>query len=250
MRGLFLSQSIEYRLEVTGDSFSQGDTLHCSLIIKSHADSPTILTDLSLILAHGDLKRVKTKDPSAFDPIAPAEIERGCELPARGQLTFPVTIKLDTNAPISDKNHSLYLLYGNSSDINSLGQLLLTVSPHAHLRAIFDTMTTVFNFTPKGETSKDGYVTAKLKAPDSRRLSLVNELSLSGRFVDESLELIFLFSVKKFDTSLTKINVRRGKVEARKMLAPSDYLFGGDFIRPEYIEQIVESAISEVATGI
>jgi len=116
---------------------------------------------------------------------------------------------------------------------------------------IFDTMTTVFNFLNKGESHKNGRTTAKLKAPDSRRLSLVDELALSAWFDDaDALMLHFHFSVKKFEHSASSVNVKKGKVEASLKLEPTEYLFGGGFIRQEFVEARIENALSEVSSGL
>lgn len=249
MRGLFLQQPLEFRLNVTGDSFSQGAQVPCSLTVRNHGDTPVTLEHLTLHLALGNLKKVKAHDESAFEILQSADLDRSAHIAPQGEISIPHTFSLDANAPITDKNQSLYLLYGNTPDTHRLGQLLVTVHVHPHLRTIFDTMSTVFNFINKGETSKGGATVAKLKAPDSRRFSLVDELNLSATLVPDGLELCFLFSTRKFDHGTSKVAVKKDKTEVRKVLPSSEYLFGGGFVRQEYIEQVIESALSEVSSG-
>jgi hypothetical protein len=207
------------------------------------------LTTPALALALGDLKLVKAKDHQAFAMLASAELERGVELAPASEVCMQHRFQLELNSPISEKTKSPYLLYGNSEATSELGQLPLTVNPHKHLRAIFDTLTTVFSFLPKGETSKNGWTAAKLKPPESRSMSFVDELNLSARFVEEALEISYLFSVKKFDASLTKVGVRKDKTEVKQSWARSEYLFGGEFVRQEFVEASVQKALSEVASG-
>jgi hypothetical protein len=250
MRGVFIQQPFEFRLEIQGDCFVQGTSVPCVLSAKNHGDSPAILDTPKLMLTTANLKKVKAKDVSGFEAVVAPELERGVEVAAKGEYAFKHSFELDINSAISDKSQSPYVLYGNSSDIAGLGQLMLTVSPHPHLRSIFDTMTSMFSFVAKGETWKDGWTCARFKPPESRRMSFVDELTLSVSQLNDSLELRFVFSVKKFDTSLTKVDVKKGKAEVRQSWPRSEYLFGGDFLNQQYAEKMIDSALAEVSSGL
>lgn len=251
MRGLFFQKPLEFRLDVQGDSFRQGDTLSAALTVKSHGSEGVVLRDVSLLLAVGSSKKVKAKDADAFEVVQRGEIERGVELGPGQQLSFPVTFSLDRNAVVSDKNQSLYLLYGNSCDLHALGNLPLTCAPHAYVRAVFDTFTSVYSFIDKGESSKDGWTCAKLKAPDTRRLSLVEELSVCCRFEGTELLVNYDFKVKRFDTeSESKVNVKRGKASVSQRWPESDYLFGSGFLQQEYVERQIDEALQSVAVTL
>jgi hypothetical protein len=205
MRGLFLQKSLEFRLDVQGDAFEQGQEVVCTLKIVNRGTERVTLASPTLRLAVGDLKLVKAKDPAAFTMLAAAELERGIELAPGAEFSVMHTFPLDLNSPITEKAKSPFLLYGDSESVVELGQLLLTVTPHKHLRTIFDTLTTVFSFLSKGDSAKNGWTSVKLKPPESRAMSFVDELNLLIRFVNESLEVVFLFTVKKLDTSQTKV---------------------------------------------
>jgi hypothetical protein len=250
MRGLFLQNSIEVRLEVQGDSFEQGQRVPCILTFTNRGPQPVTLAAPTLRLALGDAKLVKAKDPSAFSELLSAELERGVELAPGKTTPFSHTFQLDRNAPISEKAKGPFLLYGESSELASLGQLPLTVLPHKYLRAIFDTFSTVFSFIPKGDSSKNGWTSVKLKPPESRAMSFVDELNVSARFNDEELQLSFLFSVKKLDASQAKVGVRKAKTEVLQTWPQADLIFGGEFIRQEFVEAKIREALAEVASGL
>jgi hypothetical protein len=251
MRGVSIQQPYELRLEVQGEDFTQGQSVPCVLTIKNRSGASAPLETPALLLAVGNLKKVKAKDADAFEVIARAECERGIEVPGGGEASFQHTFPLDVNAVITDKTQSLFLLYGNSERPADLAQLLLTVKAHSHLRAIFDTFTTVFNFVSKGESSKkDGWTCSKMKPPESRRLSLVEELNLSVRFESDALVVKYLFNVKRFDTAMTSVSVKKGKVEVEQTWLAQDYLFGGGFVRQEFVEKMIDAGLSEVASGI
>jgi hypothetical protein len=250
MRGLFLQQPFEFRLDVKGDDFVQGQPVECVLRVKNHASEPQTIGSPKLLLTLANLKKIKARDATAFEVLSGVELERGIEVAANGEYVFEHTFPLERNCPITDKTQSPYLLYGNSEQLSELGQLLLTVNLHPHLKAIFDTCTTVFSFIPKGESSKNGWTSVKLKPPESRRLSFVEELNLSARFEDEALAVKYLFSVKKFDTAMTTINVKKGKTEVQQSWPVSEYLFGGGFVQQQYVEKMIDAALAEVSSGL
>ncbi len=251
MRGILIQHPVEYRLEVQGDSFTQGASVPCSLTLKNHSQTEVPLKQLALKLSLGNLKKIKTKEHDAFTAVESFDLGEDLQIAPGAQFSFERVITLSANAPITDKNASLYLLYGDPASVAGLGQLLLTVHPHAHVRHIFDTMSTVFNFINKGESHKDNLTIAKLKAPDSRRFSLVEELQLAAAFEDDqALALRFLFTVKKFDHSGASVNIKKGKVEVTRRLEPAQYLFGGGFVRQEFIEAEIELALAEVSSGL
>lgn len=228
---------------------SQGDSVPCSVSVTNHGSEPVALTALSLRLALGNLKKVKAKGEDAFRDLAEAELDRSSVVAPGGVASFSWSFAVDKNAPISDKNQSPYLLYGNSDDDAQLGQLPLTVRMHPHYRAIFDTCETVLSLINKGDSWKDGYTSVKYKAPDLRKFSLVDEISIGVRFVEESLEVVYSFRVKKLEATSTNLNFKKGKAEVVQTWAAQEYLFGGGFIRQEFIEKMLEEAFSVVATG-
>ena len=250
MRGILVKHPLDYRLEVQGDSFAQGSSLPCTILVKNHGDTPADLHAFALELTLANLKKVKAKDAGAFGPAVVSKIDKKHSIPGKGQISLTHTFTLDINAPIADKSQTLYLLYGESSDRTSLGQLPVTVTPHPHLRAIFDTFTSACSFVAKGETWKDEWTFARLKPPESRRMSFVEELNFSAHFTSENLEVSYAFSVKKFDTSMTKVDVKKGKTIVQQTWPRSEYLFGGEFFNQQYAEKMIEAALSEVSSGL
>ncbi len=250
MRGVFLNPPLEFRLEVPTEDFCQGDVVEGTVSVKNHGTTPMAVPDLCVKLALGDAKKVKAKAEGAFEEIVSAEIEQGVEVGPGASSIQAWSFVLDANCPISDRAQGPYLLFGKASSQASLGHLPLAVKPHKHVQAVLDTMETVFNFTNKGVSSKAGSVMGKFKAPDSRRLSLVEELNVSFRFEGEGLAVSYLFKVKRFDTSLaTKGDVKKGKVEVSQNWPLSQYTFGEGFIQQEFVERSINEALDLVATG-
>ena len=207
------------------------------------------LSHLSLELALGVLKKVKAKDEGAFEPLVQAQLDRSVVVSPGMPVAVSWEFELDRNAPISDKNQTPFLLYGNSEQRTLLGNLPLTVKMHPHVRAICDTCETVLSLINKGESWKDGYTLVKYKAPDLRKFSLVDEIVVGVRFVDDALEVLYTFKVKKIDATAQSLNFKKGKAEVAQTWTPQDYLFGGGFIRQEFVDKMLDEAFAVVATG-
>ena len=250
MRGVFIQKPLEFRLEVPLDAAIQGEKVPCTVTVTNHGSEPIPLSQISLTLALGALKKVKAKAEDAFEVLSEGNFDRSTTLAPGSQSTFVHDFALDRNAPISDRSQTPYLLDGNADQDALLGQQPLTVKMHPHYKAIFDTLETVFSFINKGESWKGGYTSVKYKAPDIRKLSLVEEMSVGVRFVDPSLEVIYTFKIKKFEAGAQSLNVTKGKAEVAQTWTHSEYLFGGGFIRQEFVDKKIEEALSVVSTGL
>jgi hypothetical protein len=250
MKGVFLQQQCEYRLEVAGDGFRQGEAVPCTLSVKNHASAPQPLNALSLRLACGDLKKVRDKSEDAFKIISCADLNPQGEVGAGQQQSFSWTFELDRNCPISEKSQSLYLLYGSTTAAIAAGQLPLTVAAHPHIEAVLRLLESSFQFVLRGQKSSKGWVQAKFKPPTSRRFSLVNELTLSLRFEESLLVLNYSFNVKKFDATTASVGVKKGKSELEQRLDPARYMLTGQHADDQVLGAALEEALSTVATGL
>ncbi len=102
---------------------------------------------------------------------------------------------------------------------------------------------------PISDKNQNGYTIVKYKAPDLRKFSLVEEILIAVRSVEDALEVVYTFKVKKIDATATTLNFKKGKAEVTQTWMPQDYLFGGGFIRQEFVERMLDEAFSVVATG-
>lgn len=259
MRGVLIDSGVELRLEVTGDSFSQGAIVPCSLSLKNHSPAAIALEHLHLNLAHGTHKLVKAKDPKGCvttikGALISADGELPRELPPGASLSLSTQFTLPDNALITEKNQSLYLIFGlqNLDDgaSRSSGQLPLTVTPHRYVEEVFRTLEMVFSFVPKGLSWKEDYTITKFSPPSKRELTLVEELLLGVKREGDNLHLRFAFKVRKFETATLGVAVKKGKTEIDVVLPPDEYLFGGEHINQDRLDAAIGAAIKEVETGI
>ena len=61
MRGVFIQKPLEFRLEVPLDAAIQGEKVPCTVTVTNHGSEPISLSQISLTLALGALKKVKAK---------------------------------------------------------------------------------------------------------------------------------------------------------------------------------------------
>lgn len=246
MRGVFFSKGLEYRLEVQGDEWTQGDSLSCGLSIKNRNLSRVSVSGLLLCLSLGDLKKVKAKAIDAFEPVSKAEFLSPLDLEPDEQKSFPWSFELGKNCPITDKSESLFLICGLEAE--PAGQLQVNVLPHPHIEAVLSLFESFFSFVLKGQKSKKGWVEAKLKPPSGKTYPTLDHLLLLLQFDGEDMLLKFRFSVKKLETDMTSLDIKKGTKELEQRLSPNEYLLPGGFVNNDALEAGIEKALSVVAT--
>ena len=242
MRGVFLQQQLEFRLNVDGDSFKQGDTLPCTLTIHNHTDTAQDISNLKLALAHGDIKKVRSKVADAFSILEEAKLGADNEITAGEELQFSWSCTLDKNATVTDKTQSLYLLFGNSQNINTLGQLLITIQPHPVIESIITTLSSTFQFVTKSYKSSKSGLAIKIAPSSATRFAMLDLLTLTVKFENETLQLKYLFDLKKFEATALSLAVGKNKITVHQTL--ENYIQDG-YINHSYIESKIEEAFKE-----
>jgi hypothetical protein len=250
MRAMFVHQGIQYQLDVSGEDFRPGDTVAGSIKAKNHGAATLPLDSLFVTLALGNIKKAKAKESDAFEAVESPELGASGELPAGGEKSFPFSTTLDKNAPVTEKNQSLFLLFGSRQFPDSRSELRVTVLRHPHVQTIHEILESSFQCVYKGEKSSDDWLVSKFSPSSSRKLSLVNEFLLKSRFSDDTLQLEFVFNVKKFDTSATAINVKKGKNVVEQTLQPNEYLLPGGFLNHDAVSAKITEALSVVSTEL
>jgi hypothetical protein len=249
MKGVIIESGLEISVTVPSDSYAQGDTVRCTLTVKNRSTNTVTLPPLLLQIAVGIHKKVKGREAGAFEVLASAPLAFPNNLAPSSSVEALWEHTLAQNAVISEKTQSLYLLFGSGSTSPPAGQLPLSITPHRHLEEVIRTMEMVFQFTPKGIAWKDGAVIVKYKPPSSREYTLVEELSLGLSRSEGNLVMRYRFKVKKFESSEIGVQIKKGMADFERILAPQDYLFGGDYFNQDRVEGSVSEALKKVQTG-
>ena len=248
MKGIFIQQPFEITALIDGDSFYQGDSLPSTLRFKNHSQQTQTVANPRLELVVADLKKVKQKVADAFTAPMVSSIPAMTILPQQ-TAEFSREFALPESCVISDKSQTLYLLYGMGEGTPA-GQLPVPVLPHPHLQKVFELLESVFQFVLRDVAFSKGWVVGRFKPSSARQYSLVEELSLKLRRQEAHLAVQFEFKVKRFDTELTSIAVKKGKLVVEQSWFPQDYLLGGEHLNYQRIEERLREALNAVATEL
>lgn len=253
MKGLTFFSQLEIRLDVDGETFHQGDSIPCLLTIKNRGSAPLKIELPRLMLALGDMRKVKAKNESAFTEISLAEAAPIGVLPAGEQREVRWTFQLDQNCTVTDKAQSLYICYallaGDEAISGSEGHLQLPVFPHRDIEGILGVLETSFQFDPRGyKSNKAGWVVAKLKAPKGSRYTSLEELDLAFRFDDGRLQLNYTFGVQRLAATPAALEVKKKSVKYAQELSRSEYMFSAGFVDAKLLEPKLEEALATLQT--
>lgn len=248
MKGVFIQQQVEYRLEVANDSIVQGDVLPCVLTLKNHSAAPVILADIGAELVFGKLKELSAQE-GAIEVIDKAGIDSAWELKPGESKSASWSMTLDRNCPVSDRNSSLAFRFGNLS--GPVTPVPISVKPHATIQGISELLESSFQFVRKADKWAKGWTEIKFKPPSAKKFSMLNELNLGFHFEGQSLILRFGFNVKKFDPgdAASMVKVGKGKSCVEKILEENQYLLSGGYLNHSSLEVIIGEALDTVATG-
>lgn len=244
MKGVFVHEQVEFRVETAKDPVVQGDTLPCSFRIKNHSSVPKTISGLCCEIVYGKVKA----ESNSGEPLFAHSFSDDWQLGSGEDKTASFEVSLDRNFPITDKTNSPLFRFGAAGV--RVTEIPLVVGCHPHIEALLGILESSFQFVRKGEKWSKGWVEAKLKPSSSRRLSMVNELVLGFRFEGDDLAMRFKFNVKKFESAESAVKIGKGKTEVVSLLEASKYLQPGGFLDHAAVEAAIDAALSEVATGL
>jgi hypothetical protein len=244
VKGVFLQQQLEFRLNAEGD-FRQGSAIKCEMSVKNHLAEDRVLKNLALCLALGDLKKVKRKEQDAFTIVSAAELPLEVHLKAEDTVNYSWTFTIDPNGVISDKSQSLYILFGNSANLDVLGQLPLTVTPHQDIVEVLAVFESAFNFVVKGKKSSKDWLCIKIQPAAAAKYSMLDQLTLSTHFDGELLKLKYVFDLKRFEATASSLGVSKKKSTVLQDFPAEQYKRDG-FVDHGVIEEQINAALAEV----
>ena len=129
MKGTFFQKPLELLLHVDGESWKQGDTITGNLNVKNHNSESVSLKDFGVTLVFGASKKIKAKDPNAFEFQGEKLFEGSAEVAGGSETELAFSFILEKNAPISEKSQGLFMLCGYKDKPFEGGMLELNVLP-------------------------------------------------------------------------------------------------------------------------
>jgi len=242
MKGTFFAKPLEWNIHVQGESWAQGDVLRGEVSVTNHGTDPVDLAGHGVVLALGDIKKVHTRHPKAFKPWANADFAVGAVAPG-ARATLPFSLALPANCAVTDRRVSPYITYGN---LAQPGHLQLAVGPRKLFTEVTKLLETFLRFKPKDVKAGKAGAEFKLLPPSSREWAHVESLQLTQTVEGEQLVLDFLFNVKVINTQSVTTALAKEQRQARRTLAPREYLLGPDMPNQDGLLKALQSALDEV----
>jgi len=248
MRGTTFQKPLEFKLFVNGESWQQGDSLSGTITVASHSDNKESLKDMKLFLALGSERKVKSKAADAFKVLSEIDLKSPSSLDAKKHTdALKWHVELDANCAITDTAGSLYLLYGHGKT-EVLGHLQIHIQPRRHFTDFAEVFEIQHRFAQKYKKSKKGKVEIKLAPPSGKKFAAMDQLYLLFRMDGETLEVNYLFNVKKLDAATMKL--RKEKIAFEQSFQPSEYLLFNGRLNKTFIEEKVQGILGELKSGM
>lgn len=244
MRGTFFVAGIEITVEVTGETWQQGQDVEVAAAFQAQGPA-TALENWSLRLVKSDSRKVKKKDPKAFETLEEIDLNTQ-SLPHQ----FKHTFYLKEDAPISDGTWTLALQVGPKNAPYSCGLLNLSVRPWFAIDALLETFENFKRFKKKSLKNKfnkkKDRLEAKLLPPGSKELGAVEGLDLLIAREQQDLILDFNFKVKKLSYGGAGVEAKSDKISITKELRGRDLLMFGDSLNQDKIIALFDEVLESV----
>ena len=235
MRGTFFLKPLELNLDVTGESWSQGDEVSGTLAIKAHGEAD--LSKIGIHLCEVNMKKFKAKDPAAFKVLE--------SLPAATESTS-FNFKLSQSCLITEKTTSLYIVCGNIETPYECGHLQLEVTAHKNILSFIQVFENFLKFKFKPLKNKAEKVQAKLTPPDIKDWANIKSIDLAMTCVDGVLNLDFAFKIKKISYDGPSMETKEVKHTETLELKPRDYILFESTLNQNFITQELNKALDSV----
>ncbi|MBC7691905.1 MAG: hypothetical protein H7222_09045 [Methylotenera sp.] len=250
MKGTIFQKPLEFKLNVEGESWRQGDGVQGTLLVKNHGSEAISLKDIHIHLAQGRLSKVRSKTEGAFKIQASAPISTPDDaekfLAAGGELQLPWTFQTDRNCAITDVSTSLYILYGQGDAADKLGQIQLTFHPYPIIQEFLKTLTIDFRFVIKYQKFVKERLEIKLEPPTAKAFNFLECLFLYFYIEGDVINVSYAFQVKKLDASAASVDITKQSKTFDQSLAPHEYLMPSGRVNYTFFEAAIREAMKVV----
>jgi len=246
LKGVFLQDQVEYRLEVDGDSYHQGDVLSGKLKLKNYQSVSKSLEQLQLKLVVADIKKAKQKEQGAFELKQTVTLPAAIKLESGSEFCCDWQFMLDSNIAITDKAQNLYLLVGCGQNLEDLFQLPLMIEPHKDIFEFLSILESSFQFVVKGKKSVKDLVVVKINPSSAAKYSVLDQVTLSFQVIPETALMVkYSFTIKHFEASAVSLGVKKSKAMLEQCLSFNEYKRDG-FVEHAVVENYIRQALAEV----
>lgn len=190
MRALYFAKPLEYRLEVSGEEFEQGQPLAGTLCVTNRGSA--VLDDLMLELglAYGVFREIKEEGNQSLTLLEGSQLAKGFSLEPGAEKKEAWELPLGNAAPIMSKEGSPFLLYGaNLKQVGARGQINLPVGLSSPASAFIATLENHYAFESRASICAGALLETRFKPPGS--YPLLDELTVTMKIDHKAVTLVF-----------------------------------------------------------
>jgi hypothetical protein len=244
MKSSIVESSLDKVLNIQGEKWEQGQKIQGDLTFINKSNNAHDIPAFQIMIAYVDNKKFKALEENSFKEIYRIDF-KAFTLSPKESHKIPWEFQLDNNAYISDKKHSLYILWGDLTK-KIPPSLMLNVEPHINIKKIIEYWEVFFRFIKKDIISlPDSSLEIKLNPPASKEFATLDHLKLKLKREPGQLQLLTKSSLKtiKADTSGMSLAKSEKKVEMlwdeKKYLLMPGHL-NQDFVGKELAQLLVQ----------
>ncbi len=249
MKATAFNKPFELNLETNQERYAQGDEVRLTLIIKNTQSKSQALEDFIIGLAFGEHKKIQ-KSLTNFNLLTSHIIENQV-IAGNEQIKInDIIFKLDENSSITDKNSSLFIVYGPANPLQH--HLELTITPHLYIEQYLNTFDTFFRFKLKGLKNAKQSFEATLSPASSREYASLEALKINFNYQNENLLLKLCMDQNKLIPSSDGMGMSNKKVKAKSEieLKSNDYLFQKGMPNLDFFKQSIENYLTQFKNKI
>ena len=197
MKGTFFKQPLEFSVEISGESFRQGESLKGVLLVRNHSDEEIDLEQFGVSLAQTDARKLKAKNQKGITDIKVLSFDAGEKLPAKCDKSLDWEFHLGTDSSISEKANGPYLFYGKTEEVFEGCHLQLKILPIEILEKYIEIFENFHRFKRKSIKYKKGFIEVLFTCPGGRDLGQIEKLTQHLRIIEGKLEVKWVFEINQ-----------------------------------------------------
>jgi hypothetical protein len=246
MRSTFFDRPLEYQLLTAKEEWLQGESIAGKLTIRNMNEEKVVTSTVDVLLAYGNFKKVKAGVKNCWEVLHRENIQKDLSLNGNQQSSFEWRLNLPSDAPITDKSGSMFLLFGGEDVLDRGGRLDVPIKMKELLQSFLQTFSTQFQFVQRSSKFKDGWTEVQLDPPTgSREFPNLEHVMCYLRMLDEKLELKYRCKIKTLKKDGESMKVRGKYLEVSQTLTADDYLQTSGFPNRSCFREMIEIALSE-----
>lgn len=245
MRALFFARPLEYRLEVPGEEFIQGQGLAGTLCVTNRDSTPHKKLSLEIGLAYGVFKDIKESGNKALQILERARVADGFSLKPGEEKKADWELPLGNDAPTLSKEGGPFLVYGaDLSVVGARGQIDLPVELSPPASAFITTLENHFAFEARSRKCTGGVVEVRLKPPAS--YPALEELTVLMRIDEKTVKLELRGKSRGLKAGEPGTLISRKK-SVKTSIPLAKFGFGGALLNRALYRETVDTLLPQIA---